>query len=93
MFHQGVLLFAAEHGGGEYAGMEGNIVLGHELEVLYRGYVFRGLPPLTPFLGVVCCDGNITDWSVKPYIEDLQLRNKTPIHFNIHNHKRYLDTD
>ena len=48
--------------------MERDIVFAHKLVELY---VFRVLPPLLPMVRVACSDRYITDWGIKPDVEDL----------------------
>ena len=51
--------------------MERDIILTHELVKLN---VLLVLPPLFPLVSVASCDGDITDWRVKPNVEDLVLK-------------------
>lgn len=50
--------------------MEGNVVLAHKL---VQADVLRVVPPLLPLIRVVCCDGNVTNASVEPDVQDLLI--------------------
>ena len=50
--------------------MECRVVFAHELVQLH---VLLVLPPLLPLIDVVCCDGDVANWSVKPHVKDLVL--------------------
>ena len=51
--------------------MERDIVLTHELVELD---VLLVLPPLFPLVSVGSCDGDVTNWRVKPNVENLVLK-------------------
>ena len=55
---------------GEDDGVEGDIVLAHEL---HQTDLFGVAPPLFPLLGVVGGDTDIADRSIKPHVEHLVL--------------------
>jgi len=48
--------------------VERNIIFTHELNQLD---IFRVLPPFLPLVGVVSSDGNVSNWSIVPNVEDL----------------------
>lgn len=51
--------------------VERDIILTHELVKLN---VLLVLPPLFPLVSVASCDGDVTNWRVKPNVENLVLK-------------------
>ena len=56
MIKESVVVLSSNKGTGKDDGMEGDIVLSHELVELY---LFRILPPFLPLLRVTGCDGEV----------------------------------
>lgn len=63
-----IRVMSAELGRWKHDGMEGNVVLGHELVVDDLIFV---LPPAFPVLGVASRDAQIADGRIKPDVEHL----------------------
>ena len=48
--------------------MESDVVFAHELIEFDLAVV---LPPLFPFIGIVGCDRDVTNWRIEPHVEYL----------------------
>lgn len=71
LVQQGPLLASANQGTRKHDGMEGNIVLAHELHQLDLVWV---LPPVSPRVCIVGSDWDVANWSIIPDIETLALK-------------------
>lgn len=67
---EGPALLGSDEAGGEDDGMEGHVVLSHELEEFY---ILVDPPFLVGFLEEVGSDGDVADGSVEPDVEDFLL--------------------
>lgn len=70
VMQKGPSLFGGDQAGGEDDGMEGHVILAHELE---QFHVLIDPPILVVLLQQVGGDGDVPNWRIKPYIEYLFL--------------------
>lgn len=70
VMQQGPALLGGDETGGEDDGVEGDVVLAHELEELH---VLADPPVLVGLLEVVGSDRDVADGRVEPHVEDLLL--------------------